>query len=1043
MPEDRGPQPEAMVKALEIWARKRRVDGAMAAPSRYSAICPKLVGRVAYLESVAYLLGQTRQGHGHTLVLAGEAGIGKSRLVAEIKAGIRKNAALMLQGNCFEPDRTLPYGPLIDVLRTLLMVVPSASLMRDAGPYAAEFAQLLPELGGYLPNSPATPRLSPEQEKRRIFDALTHLLTQLGARKPLLLVAEDIHWADDTSLEFFASLARRIAHLPVLLLLTYRSDEQHAQLRHFLAQLDRERLATEITLTPLKPVEVEEMLHLIFQLQRPVRHEFLDAMYNLTEGNPFFIEEVLHALLADDEIYFSGVSWERKPLHDLHIPRSVQDAVQRHSEHLSPAAHQVMAFAAVVGQRFEFALLQHLTGHEETTLLDLLKELIAAQLVVEQSAERFAFRHALTREAVCAQLLEREQRTMHRTIAAAIEALYAGELESHLSELAYHTCHAGEWERAHEYARRAGDHALALYAPHAALEQFTQAINAAHHLGMPITPDLYRSRANAYETLGDFEHARSDLEAALTLAHENADSAAEWAALLDLGLLWAGRNYTSSGDYLRRALTLVETLDDPLKRARTLNRLANWHLNIDEPLTAKIYHGEALAIFEASGNARGVAETLDLLCMSSVLGGDLIGGAEYGQRAIKMLRDLDDRQPLSSSLITVALRAAVRQSQTMLLATSTLGQSTRESEEGLRIARDMGWRAGEACSLWVLGLCTTASGEFGRALDAANAALATAEDIGHHQWMTASRYTLGELSYELYALALAREHLEHGLELARIIGSWHWIRMLTGLLTITCIAQGDLVAAKAALDTGAPLETPMQTMGQRMSWIARGELALAQENPVSALDIAERLASDTPPDGPQRMPMVAQLRGKALAALRRYDEAEVSQRAAETALRAHGAQTALRRVLADLAALYQQTGRTDDATRYTTEARELTHRLAETIPDAVLRAVFMRQALASLPSKAHRTAEIAQAASTMLTAREREVAMLVAQGKSNRAIAAELVISERTTESHVTNILGKLGYSSRAQIAAWAVDIGLAQPGATPHARQAASRRPR
>src|SRR6185312_5591002 len=121
---------------------------------------------------------------------------------------------------------------------------------------------------------------------------------------------------------------------------------------------------------------------------------------------------------------------------------------------------------------------------------DLLKELIAAQLVVEQSAERFAFRHALTRQAVYAELLEREQRTMHRAIAAAVETLYADDLESHLSELAYHTCKAGEWARAREYAGRAGERALALYAPHAALEQFTQAIDAAHHLNVAVAPDI-------------------------------------------------------------------------------------------------------------------------------------------------------------------------------------------------------------------------------------------------------------------------------------------------------------------------------------------------------------------------------------------------------------------------------------------------------------------------------------------------------------------------------------------------------------------------
>ena len=1021
----------------------------MAAP--HSAICPRLIGRAAYLESVSLLLGQMRQGNGHTLLLAGEAGIGKSRLIAEIKTGIRRDTALALQGNCFEPDRSLPYGPLIDALRALLAIIPPADLMRDAGMYAIEYARLLPELAAYLPADATAPLISPEQEKRRLFEALVQLLSRLSARQPLLFVAEDIHWADDTSLEFLAFLTRRLPHLPILLLLTYRSDEQHAQLRHFLAQLDRERLASEIALAPLTPAEVEEMLLGIFELQRPVRREFLDAMYNLTEGNPFFIEEVLHALLADDEIYYSGGGWERRPLNDLHIPRSVQDAVRRRSEHLSVAARQTLAFASVIGQRFEFALLQQLTGHDEAALLNLLKELIAAQLVVEQSAERFAFRHALTRQAVYSELLERERRTMHRTIAAAVEALYADDLESHLSELAYHTCQAGEWTRSLEYARRAGERALALYAPHAALEQFTQAVTAAHHLGVPVAPAIYQARASAHETLGDFEHARSDLEIALTLAHEGDDTATEWDALLDLGLLWAGRDYTKTGEYYERALTLAETLDEPLKRARTLNRLANWHLNIDDPVMAKTLHAEALSIFESAGDARGIAETLDLLCMAGILSDDLNDAVGYGQRAIDMLRALDDRQPLSSSLVTLPFVAALRQSQTMTLAPSTLSEATRNVEEGLRIAREMGWRAGEANALWVMALCLSASGEFGRGMASATSALAVAKDIEHRQWLAASYCTLGELAYELHALALARDHLEHGLELAHTINSTHWIRENTAILAATCIAQGNLGAAEAVLDAGAPVDIAMQTVGQRLSWVTRGELALAQGKPDVARDIVRRLAGNSTPPSQFAMPLVALLNGKALTALGRFDEAEVCLRAAEKHLRAQGARTSLRRALTHLATLYQQMGRADDAARSANEARELAYQMAETIPDAVLRAVFLRQCLASLPLEPKRSAEIARAASLMLTAREREVAALVAQGKSNRAISDELVISERTTESHVTNILGKLGFSSRAQIAAWAVDIGLAQSDAAQkhpatsnsHVRRTASRRPR
>src|SRR5262249_49377563 len=151
---------------------------------------------------------------------------------------------------------------------------------------------------------------------------------------------------------------------------------------------------------------------------------FLDGIYALTEGNPFFIEEVLRSLLSSDEIAGVDEAWQRRPLAELHIPRTVQDAVGRRTCRLSTAARDLLVLAAVAGQRCDFALLEDLTGHDERRLLRLLKELIDAQLMVEESADRFTFRHALTREAVRGEILARERRTLHGQIAAAIEARY-------------------------------------------------------------------------------------------------------------------------------------------------------------------------------------------------------------------------------------------------------------------------------------------------------------------------------------------------------------------------------------------------------------------------------------------------------------------------------------------------------------------------------------------------------------------------------------------------------------------------------------------
>src|SRR5262249_18662314 len=154
--------------------------------------------------------------------------------------------------------------------------------------------------------------------------------------------------------------------------------------------------------------DVEAMLQAIFELTQPPRADFLDALFALTDGNPLFIEEVLKSLIASGDIYQEGGAWTRKPLSELHIPRTVQVAVQQRTSHLSEAAHNLLTLAAVAGQRFDFTVLQAVTQQSESELLQLVKELITAQLVVEESDETFAFRHALTQQAIYAGLLARE-----------------------------------------------------------------------------------------------------------------------------------------------------------------------------------------------------------------------------------------------------------------------------------------------------------------------------------------------------------------------------------------------------------------------------------------------------------------------------------------------------------------------------------------------------------------------------------------------------------------------------------------------------------
>src|SRR2546423_8952799 len=319
-------------------------------PLTRAIVCPIVVGRTAELTALRLLIDRTRSGQ--VALVCGEAGIGKSRLVAEAKAYAAAQDSLLLQGNCFQMDSSYPFAPLLDLLRTSSQPTPLAN---DPDPIVLEFAQLLPELALSLTGPLPVALPDPEQEKRRLFAALTRFFKEQAHQSPLLLVIEDLHWCDDISLEFLQSLARFCAAQPLLLLMTYRSDEVQPSLQRCLAQLDRARLSQELQLVPLSHSDVEAMLGAMFALHEGEQANLLDLIYPLTEGNPFFVEEFLTSLVSRGELLSDDGVWQRKPHPDHHserppVPRSVQDAVQQRTHQLSTEAIQVVTFAAVAGR---------------------------------------------------------------------------------------------------------------------------------------------------------------------------------------------------------------------------------------------------------------------------------------------------------------------------------------------------------------------------------------------------------------------------------------------------------------------------------------------------------------------------------------------------------------------------------------------------------------------------------------------------------------------------------------------------------------------
>ena len=484
-------------------------------------------------------------------------------------------------------------------------------------------------------------------------------------------------------------------------------------------------------------------------------------------------------------------------------------------------------------------------------------------------------------------------------------------------------------------------------------------------------------------------------------------------------MITRGRGHTSGRRWSWRAL------DDPALLAASLNRVGNWQVNTVQPAEALALHREALAIFERLDDRRGIAETLDLLGMASYLSADLDGCIAWYERAVAQYHELDDRRGLVTSLAMLACRAF----DWLTADPAAFAQGAREAEEAVSLARTIEWPAGEGFALFQLAIVLGYRGEYAQALELAERSLHVAEQIGHHQWLAGAHYTLGTVYLLLHALSAARQHLEQGLALARALGSTFWVQLTSGALAWEAVLTRDLDRAEAILDDPSLPDTAGPSIGNLWCVHARARLALARGEPARALVLLDQVGTPTR-DGlcEHATTRLALAHGEVLTALGRHAEAERVLRSLEETTRRQGVRPYLWRAHVALGNLYRTGGRDEDARHEFAAARTIVEELASDVPEGPMREEFLQNTTALMP-RGYRRSPLSTAAarSRGLTAREREVAALVAQGKTNREIADALVLGPRTVQTHVGSMLTKLGLTSRRQLARWLRDQYFAE----------------
>lgn len=556
----------------------------------------------------------------------------------------------------------------------------------------------------------------------------------------------------------------------------------------------------------------------------------------------------------------------------------------------------------------------------------------------------FTFRHALVHQAVYNTYLKHQRRRVHQIIAEVLEAAGATVGEAQPTDLAYHYFEAGQWAKAMAFARQAGERAQMQYAPREAISLFGLALAAAAHMQAAPPTELLRSRGQAYEVLGDFERAQADYQAGLDQSRAIHRWQDEWQLLLDLGFLWAARDYARTGNYYQQALQLARTMGDDATLAHSLNRLGNWHFNAGENRAALGCHRQAMETFKRLEDRRGLADTLDLLGMVETVIGQLRQGEAHYREAVELFREQDNRLGLASSLSTLAEQGPVFYTDSAAVV-MPVAEALAYGQRSIQIAREIGARAAESYGLLSLASVSVAVGDYATALPQIQAGLLIAEEIGHRQWQTFG-LTVGGLAWlDLLQPARALEQLEPAHAIAREINSAIWLASTAGLLAATWLALGEQGQAEASLAIHLPPDDA-PSLHARAFIMARVQLLLAQHRPEQALAEVEALIETTPEREPgQVVARLWALRGQARAALGQWPEAAADMQAACAASLRQGTRAHTWRFQTSLAEIYTAQQRPDEASIQRAAARALVETLAVGIEDLQVRAAFLERAL--------------------------------------------------------------------------------------------------
>jgi tetratricopeptide (TPR) repeat protein len=613
-----------------------------------------LVARDEELVRLLSALDAVAGGAGRLVLLAGEPGVGKTRLAQEVTLEARNRGFLVATGRCYEPSQGIPFYPFLEALSNAYVASPPA--------VRAIVAERWPHLGRLLPDHMAPPSLPPsdsQEERERIFRAVTGFLQTLSDLAPVALLLDDLHWADGSSLALLQHLARHTRATPILLLGTYRDvevDPDHP-LEAALLDLGREHLIERIAVRRLEDEGTAAMMAVTLgasEMSPALAH----LVHSRTEGNPFFVEEVVRSLVERGDVYRQGGTWALRDIDDIEVPESVRSVIGRRVARLSESTQEMLLAASVLGQTFTFEDLQALEERSEEEVEAAMEEATSSGLLRETGRDSYAFNHALTQQTLYFRLSGRRRRRLHLAAGEALQRLCERERDRRVqaaAELAWHFLEGDDPEQALRFSILAGDRAEEVFAHAEAERHYRTALDLARELqDVAAEAKSLAKLGTALGSIGRYDEARQALERAAELYREAGNVDGEVQATIELGFV---HRSAGAAEGVPRLQALLDRLDEKDRPVDIVNLCI-----ILEPLYfATGRYAEGLATAErASSLARSIGDST-LLARAEVARGtelDMLGQRTEGlsvlEAAIPLCESAGSWYDLTRALVNAA-----------------------------------------------------------------------------------------------------------------------------------------------------------------------------------------------------------------------------------------------------------------------------------------------------------------------------------------------------------------------------------------------------